>query len=57
MLNYHIGLALAALDRNDEAADAFREALAIDPNFLRADDARRRIEAAARPVTAAPSAS
>ena len=57
MLHYHMGLTLGALDRNDEAADAFRRALAIDPNFPRAADARRRIEAAAESVTAAPSPS
>jgi len=57
MLNYHLGLSLAALDRNEEAADAFRRALAIDPDFRFADDARRRIEAASQAVTARPSPS
>jgi tetratricopeptide (TPR) repeat protein len=57
MLNYHVGLTLTALDRDEEAAEAFRKALAIDPNFPHADDARRRLDASARPTTAARSPS
>jgi tetratricopeptide (TPR) repeat protein len=53
-LHYHLGLTLDALDRDDEATAAFREALAIDADFPYADDARRRVEAAGRPVAKAP---
>jgi tetratricopeptide (TPR) repeat protein len=43
--HYHVGLALAALDRDEEAAAAFERALAIDPEFAESADARRRLEA------------
>jgi tetratricopeptide (TPR) repeat protein len=56
-LRYHLGLALEALQRNADAADAFEKALAIDSDFPDAADARRRLEAARRPSAAAPSSS
>jgi len=42
---YHAGLALDALGRDDEAAQAFEKALALG-EFPEADDARERLEAA-----------
>jgi tetratricopeptide (TPR) repeat protein len=54
MLHYHLGLTLDALDRNDEAVDAFEKALALDSNFPEAEDARRRLEEAHRPDSGAP---
>jgi tetratricopeptide (TPR) repeat protein len=39
--HYHLGLALRALGRNDEAARAFERALALDGNF---QDARQALE-------------
>lgn len=45
-LHYHLGLTLAALERNEEAAKAFEKALSIDPDFSGADDARQRLQAA-----------
>jgi tetratricopeptide (TPR) repeat protein len=56
-LRYHLGLALDALHRNEEAADAFEKALAIDSDFPDAADARRRLEAARGPRSAATSPS
>jgi tetratricopeptide (TPR) repeat protein len=44
-VHYHMGLALAALGRDDEAKQAFEEALAINPSFQDAPDARRRLAA------------
>ena len=44
--HYHLGLALKALGRNDEAAVAFERALQLDAKFANADDARRELEAA-----------
>lgn len=41
---YHMGLALRALDRDQEAIEAFESALALDAAFPEADDARRQIE-------------
>ncbi|MDH3519428.1 MAG: tetratricopeptide repeat protein, partial [Myxococcales bacterium] len=46
--HYHAGLALSALERSKEAADAFERALAIDPDFPEADVARRELEALRR---------
>jgi tetratricopeptide (TPR) repeat protein len=43
--SYHLGLVLQALGRKDEAAAAFRRALAGDGDFPEAEDARRRLEA------------
>lgn len=40
---YHLGLALMELDRSDEARNAFERALAIDPEFPDAGEARRRL--------------
>jgi tetratricopeptide (TPR) repeat protein len=56
-LRYHLGLTLDALNRNEEAVDAFEKALAIDSDFPDAADARRRLEAGRRPSAAAPSPS
>jgi tetratricopeptide (TPR) repeat protein len=56
-LHYHLGLSLDALDRSEEAADAFEKALALDANFPGADDARRRLERAKRMKVGASSAS
>jgi tetratricopeptide (TPR) repeat protein len=44
--HYHMGLALQALERREEASAAFERALAIDAPFADADDARRQLEAA-----------
>jgi tetratricopeptide (TPR) repeat protein len=44
--SYHLGLALEALGRKQEAAGAFRRALASRQEFPEAEDARRRLEAA-----------
>jgi tetratricopeptide (TPR) repeat protein len=41
---YHLGLVLQALGRKDEAAAAFRRALAGPGDFPEAEDARRRLE-------------
>ena len=49
-LHYHLGLTLDALDRDEEAANAFEKALAIDADFPDAADARQRLEAAGRSV-------
>lgn len=43
--HYHLGLALKALDRNEEAAGAFEKALELDSDFAHADDARSQLEA------------
>lgn len=48
--HYHLGLALARLARPDEAAAHFEKALALDPNFPGAADARQQLAA---PRTAA----
>ena len=45
LYHYHLGLALRALARRPEAAEAFARALAIDGAFGQADDARRQLEA------------
>ena len=52
-VHYHLGLALKALGRNPEAAAAFQRALAIDPNFQGAEDARIQLEAARATAAAA----
>lgn len=44
-VHYHLGLTLTALGRKSEAASAFEKALAIDPEFQGADDARQQLEA------------
>lgn len=54
--SYHLGLALRALGRNEEAAAAFEKALA-GPGFQDADSARQELEAArsaAKATAAAP---
>jgi tetratricopeptide (TPR) repeat protein len=52
--HYHMGLALKALGRNDEAAPAFERALKLDDKFVNADDARRQLEATKTSATAGP---
>jgi Flp pilus assembly protein TadD len=42
----NLGMALLELGRRDEAQERFRQALAIDPNYV---DARSRLDAAGRP--------
>jgi tetratricopeptide (TPR) repeat protein len=49
--HYHLGLALAELHRDEEAAAAFERALAIDPEFSESSDARLRLEAARKTET------
>jgi tetratricopeptide (TPR) repeat protein len=49
--HHHMGLALKALGRNDEAVVAFARALQLDATFENADEARRELEAT-RAVTA-----
>jgi tetratricopeptide (TPR) repeat protein len=44
--HHHMGLALKALGRNDEAVVAFARALQLDATFENADEARRELEAA-----------
>jgi tetratricopeptide (TPR) repeat protein len=46
--HYHLGLALSGLERDGEAADAFARALALDPGFPDADEARRKLDEAQR---------
>ena len=48
-LHYHMGLTLDALSRSEEAAEAFKKALALDSDFPEAEDARKRLERAGRP--------
>jgi tetratricopeptide (TPR) repeat protein len=55
--HYHLGLTLSALERDAEAAEAFETALALDPRFPGADDARRQLEAARNAAPEAPSSS
>ena len=50
-LQYHRGLALRALGREDDAAKAFEEALRHG-NFPEAEDARQQLEAARHPELA-----
>jgi tetratricopeptide (TPR) repeat protein len=52
---YHLGLALRALGRNEEAVAAFEKALALDPNFQDAQSARQELDAARTAAKAAPS--
>ncbi len=52
--HYHLGLALKALGRNDEAAVAFERALQLDDKFPNADDTRRELEAAKTAAAAGP---
>ena len=56
-LHYHLGLTLDALNRNEEATDAYRKALGLDADFPEADDARRRLEPAREQKTAGASTS
>ena len=44
---HHLGLALTALTREDDAAAQFERALALDPAFPAAADARARLAARA----------
>jgi len=46
MLHYHLGLTLHAMERNREAAAAFERALALDSEFPKAVDARKRLDEA-----------
>jgi tetratricopeptide (TPR) repeat protein len=55
--HYHLGLTLSALDRGAEAAAAFETALALDPGFPGAEDARRQLEAARGDAPRKPSSS
>ena len=50
-LQYHRGLALRALGRDDAAADAFEQALRHG-SFPEAEDARQQLEAARHPESA-----
>ena len=52
--HYHMGLALKALGRNDEAAVAFERALQLDAKFANADDTRRELEAAKAAAASGP---
>ncbi len=56
-IHYHLGLTLQALGRNDEAAEAFEQALGRDPDFPEAEDARRQLEAARHPESGSASSS
>lgn len=56
-VNYHLGLALRALGRGDEAVIAFEKALSLDSQFPEADDARQQIEAVRRSSAEAKSSS
>jgi tetratricopeptide (TPR) repeat protein len=49
-LHHHLGLALRASGRDAEAARAFAAALAIDPEYEPAKDARRELEASPVPA-------
>ena len=49
---YHLGLALTASGRTEQAAVAFDQALALDPAFAKAADARRQLKLPARAQTA-----
>ena len=55
--HYHLGLTLSALERDEEAALAFETALALDPAFPGAEDARRQLEAARNADRERPSSS
>ena len=46
---YHLGLALAAMSRNAEASQAFRNALQLAPDFSSAEDARLQLETTRSP--------
>jgi tetratricopeptide (TPR) repeat protein len=52
--HYHLGLALKALGRNDEATVALERALQLDAKFANADDARRELEAAKTATASGP---
>jgi tetratricopeptide (TPR) repeat protein len=52
--HYHLGLALKALGRNDEAAVALERALQLDAKFANADDAQRELEAAKTAAASGP---
>jgi tetratricopeptide (TPR) repeat protein len=51
-LHYHMGVSLAALGRKPEAAAAFDRALAIDPKFSDAREARTKLGAVQPPAEA-----
>jgi len=57
LLHYHLGLVLQDLGRQEEAVEAFRQALAIDPEFPEAGEAREAIEAAGAQTAGAPASS
>jgi tetratricopeptide (TPR) repeat protein len=50
-LRYHLALAFQALERNEQAARSLQAALALDPAFPDADDARRRLRELGEPGT------
>jgi tetratricopeptide (TPR) repeat protein len=56
-VSYHLGLALRALGRDEEALAAFEKALAGDADFAEAEDARLQIEAVKGSTAEAKSAS
>ena len=56
-VNYHLGLALRALGRSEDALNAFEKALSLDPKFAEAEDARQQIEAVKNSSAQAKSAS
>lgn len=51
LLHYHLGLALAGLSHGDDARREFEQALALDPKFSGAEDAKQQLSrlGAARP--------
>lgn len=57
LLHHHLGLALKAAHRIDEATRAFEQALAVDPDFPEAAQAKQEVEAmrAAQAASANPS--
>lgn len=57
VFQYHLGLVLRSLGRNDEAVAAFEQALGMDPNFAEAAETKKELEAARAAMQAAPSAS
>jgi len=57
VFQYHLGLTLQALGRDEEAARAFESALADGAEFAGADDARRKLESMRTARSEAPSPS
>ena len=43
-VHYHLGMALRALERNEEAVQEFESALTLDSEFPQAEDARQQLE-------------